>query len=337
MSEDKSIQPIMVTEIPGKGRGLVAARDLKIGELIFYEKALMTVDMVYENDKLSNETIDSMQKKIKQMPEEDKSKFLKLRYDEELNYTLNQTFKYFSISARDSLDGINIYYYNSLIDDCKMLFLTVALMNHSCAPNSAKSMLMSDSGDKCEVRAIRDIPKGDEITIFYLRPAEDVCTHSQMRGILLERFGFSCKCKVCSGEVPHQDDLKRKMLEILEPIFQSTSSLKEPHQMKQADWRRKAFNLEKIVEINQEMYIGSSGAKIKFCKSLAGMAQLAREKDLLKKAMDIFKKMVEDLEFEQMRIEFETFEKSIEGFSKQFKSKKTPKKKEIELFYLPPN
>ena len=139
---------------------LVAARDLKMGELIFYEKAVMTVDMVYENSKLSNETIDSMQKKIKEMSEEEKSQFIKLRYDEELNYNLNQTFKYLSISDRDSLDGINIYYYNSLIDDCKMLFLTVALMNHSCAPNSAKSMLMSDPEEKCELRAIRDIPKG---------------------------------------------------------------------------------------------------------------------------------------------------------------------------------
>merc|ERR1719234_2141300 len=144
--------PVMVTEIPGKGRGLVAARDLKMGELIFYEKAVMTVDMVYENGKLSNETIDSMQKKIKEMSEEEKSQFIKLRYDEELNYNLNQTFKYLSISARDSLDGINIYHYNSLIDDCKMLFLTVALMNHSCAPNSAKSMLMSDPEEKCELR-----------------------------------------------------------------------------------------------------------------------------------------------------------------------------------------
>ena len=329
--------PVMVTEIPGKGRGLVAARDLKMGELIFYEKAVMTVDMLYENGKLSNETIDSMQKKIKEMSEEDKSQFLKLKYDEDLNYNLNQTFKYLSISARDSLDGINIYYYNSLIDDCKMLFLTVALMNHSCAPNSAKSMLTSDSEEKCELRAIRDIPKGEEITIFYLRPAEGVCTISQIRGILLERFGFSCKCKVCSGEVPHQDDLKRKVLEILQPTYPSiVPRPKNPYRMSQAEWGKMALDMEKVVDSDEEIYIGSYEAKSKSCTSLAGMAQLAREKDLLRKAMDVFKKLAEDSGFEKMRMEFETLETSIERYSKQFKSKKSPKRKEIDHFYQIP-
>ena len=33
--------PVMVTEIPGKGRGLVAAKDIKIGELIFTDKPLI--------------------------------------------------------------------------------------------------------------------------------------------------------------------------------------------------------------------------------------------------------------------------------------------------------
>ena len=30
--------PVMVTEVPGKGQGLVAARDIKMGELIFTDK-----------------------------------------------------------------------------------------------------------------------------------------------------------------------------------------------------------------------------------------------------------------------------------------------------------
>ena len=36
--------PVMVTEIPGKGRGLVAARDIEIGELIFIDKPVVTVN-----------------------------------------------------------------------------------------------------------------------------------------------------------------------------------------------------------------------------------------------------------------------------------------------------
>ena len=40
--------PVMVTDIPGKGRGLVAAREIKIGELIFVDKPVITVDSDFE-------------------------------------------------------------------------------------------------------------------------------------------------------------------------------------------------------------------------------------------------------------------------------------------------
>ena len=33
--------PVMVTEFPGKGRGLVAARDIEKGELIFTDKSVI--------------------------------------------------------------------------------------------------------------------------------------------------------------------------------------------------------------------------------------------------------------------------------------------------------
>jgi len=52
--------------------------------------------------------------------------------------------------------------------------------------------------------------------------------------------------------------------------------------------------------------------------------------------MDVFKKLAEDSGFEKMRMEFETLETSIERYSKQFKSKKSPKRKEIDHFYQIP-
>ena len=36
--------PVMVTEFEGKGRGLVAAKDIKMGELIFIDKPLIKVN-----------------------------------------------------------------------------------------------------------------------------------------------------------------------------------------------------------------------------------------------------------------------------------------------------
>ena len=37
--------PVMVTEVQGKGRGLVAARDIKKGELIFIDKPVIKLAM----------------------------------------------------------------------------------------------------------------------------------------------------------------------------------------------------------------------------------------------------------------------------------------------------
>ena len=38
-----SCVPVMVTEIPGKGRGLVAARYIKMGEQIFVDKPVIKI------------------------------------------------------------------------------------------------------------------------------------------------------------------------------------------------------------------------------------------------------------------------------------------------------
>ena len=41
--------PVMVTEIEGKGRGLVAAKDIKMGELIFKDKPVIKFFTIIED------------------------------------------------------------------------------------------------------------------------------------------------------------------------------------------------------------------------------------------------------------------------------------------------
>merc|ERR1719221_1397167 len=50
--------PVMVTEFPGKGRGLVAARDIKMGELIFKDKPTFKVTL----DNFGLPDLDSLKK-----------------------------------------------------------------------------------------------------------------------------------------------------------------------------------------------------------------------------------------------------------------------------------
>ena len=97
----------------------------------------------------------------------------------------------------------------------------ISLLNHSCAPNAAMGLLDGelnrDQEKRFELRAIKDISKEEEVTIFYPRDHVQpfALFHSCIRGMVQEDFGFDCKCPVCSGEVPNQDDIVRKMVDIV--------------------------------------------------------------------------------------------------------------------------
>ena len=73
--------PVMVTKIPGKGRGLVAAREIKIGELIFVDKPVITVDSDFETGDLNDDmkTYKSILSQSARLPSKAKFQFNSLK------------------------------------------------------------------------------------------------------------------------------------------------------------------------------------------------------------------------------------------------------------------
>ena len=71
------------------------------------------------------------------------------------------------------------------------IWLLPSFMNHSCMPNATRLYI----GDTCIVRAITDIPEGEEILISYFRlplfPKVGDRSHF---------LGFRCDCKLCKFE-----------------------------------------------------------------------------------------------------------------------------------------
>ena len=57
--------PVMVTEIPGKGRGLVAAKNFKKGDLIFTDTASIKIPMDQLGDQAGPSTLESLRKQKK--------------------------------------------------------------------------------------------------------------------------------------------------------------------------------------------------------------------------------------------------------------------------------
>ena len=241
--------PVMVKEYGEKGRGLVAAKAIKMGELILTDKAVV-----------SNDDIDL----------------------ESFGYTL-------------TYDAARLLINQKILKD-------ISLLNHSCAPNAAIGLLDGESNrepeKRFELRAIKDISKEEEVTIFYPRDHVQPIAfiHSHIRGMVQEDFGFDCKCPVCSGEVPNQDDIVRKMADIV-----SNLSSKEEDDMTLLDWTREANGLEAIVDLDKSMYMGSPEGKMARLLSFLFTAVKARNPALIEKAMNEIKELAENLGLEALK------------------------------------
>ena len=151
--------PVMVKEIEGMGQGLVAAKDIKMGELILIDNA------VFSNKDISD------------------------------GYHLTR-------------DAERLIFNQKILKDIYML-------NHSCAPNAEMGLLdiMEKNEDeepekrseqRFELRAVKNISKEDEVTIYYPFPFPFL-PHAVNRASIQEDFGFDCKWVVCLGQVPNQD------------------------------------------------------------------------------------------------------------------------------------
>ena len=78
--------PVLVTEIPGKGRGLVAARDIEMGEEIFKDKPIIRLPSI---EIMCPDASDSLMKQIENLPSEAKSLFYKLEYRKSESFLLD--------------------------------------------------------------------------------------------------------------------------------------------------------------------------------------------------------------------------------------------------------
>lgn len=76
---------------------------------------------------------------------------------------------------------------------------TVALLNHSCAPNAVVVFPSATNNVRCsmEVVALRDIAEGEPVYTSYVDLAAPVSVRQQT---LQERYYFSCECPLCTRD-----------------------------------------------------------------------------------------------------------------------------------------
>lgn len=78
-----------------------------------------------------------------------------------------------------------------------------SLVNHSCVPNMFRLDFWPETGLEAHFYAIRDIKPGEQLTVSYRDPVQDLLQEEHVftrRALIRDFFGFHCLCLRCVGQ-----------------------------------------------------------------------------------------------------------------------------------------
>ncbi|KAF8937276.1 hypothetical protein EDD21DRAFT_375764 [Dissophora ornata] len=164
-------EPIyIVKDVPGKGRGMFATRDIHHGECIISEEPLV---FVVPNLVVTMVSIQAMSKKNK------KSFYALHNVHQNLPTELGIVKTNALPLGQDAVDAA--------------VYRVISRINHSCSPNVRHSW-NSKKRKEC-IYAVREIEEGSEILTCYFDP---LSVRKERKKFLLENFKFDCQCSICA-------------------------------------------------------------------------------------------------------------------------------------------
>ncbi|KAI8710891.1 MYND-type zinc finger protein samB [Fusarium sp. LHS14.1] len=175
MSDTDSLY--LVQDIPGKGRGLVAASKILRGTRILSEAPLIQVPRDVDSKELLRQSISA---KLATLSEDQRQAYFSLQnsYPEdgrELGIARTNALPLGSNAPRGGV------------------FIDASRINHSCKQNAQNTW--NAKLQKLTIHALRDIQEGEEITIMYLPEREG---YEARQRALQASFRFDCSCDLCS-------------------------------------------------------------------------------------------------------------------------------------------
>ncbi|KAJ7725376.1 hypothetical protein B0H16DRAFT_1594758 [Mycena metata] len=160
--------PFVVRDIPGKGKGVIATRDIKQGELLLQESPMFVVPK-----SITGSPAAFIWRLLNNVTQADRD----ATHPEEVALAIFQTN---AVSAAD--DGVGV-------------FPRMARMNHGCASAFNAVYSWRKRERQLFVHALRNIQRGQELLTTY---TETKRSRHERREFLLQRYGFLCTCAVCS-------------------------------------------------------------------------------------------------------------------------------------------
>ena len=192
--------------LPGKGISCIATKDIKKGSLVLREspQLFLTDQMVEDLDNLEKNVIES----FLGMSRENRKKYMRLHniyrkrenWSEEMKNDLQERAAKLAknemvvsnLSMEKALKVWGIYKTNTFTNG---VYLKMSRFNHSCQPNT--ELFWNQETDTQDVRALRKIKQGEEITHCYTSLYDGMWSRDERRIKLKSDYNFDCNCEGC--------------------------------------------------------------------------------------------------------------------------------------------
>ena len=190
-----------IVDLPNKGKGVVADIDMKAGSLLLAEPALIKLPPAEQNKRKKYRKI--IIELVQALGQEEKRSFF------DLANTYPDMSPYLAIVKTNAMP------LGSGSDKCG-IFPQASRFNHSCVSNAGYSWC--EKKDVENIILLKDVVKGDEITVSYLGDEQWMLSRSERQHHLKNNVGFECACNLCSADedTVQASDKRRQELKQLE-------------------------------------------------------------------------------------------------------------------------
>lgn len=180
-------------DLPGKGKGLIAIENISKGTRIVSEEPIITVPRREPNGKRLRKRVC---RQVDSLSEHQRQAFLSMH---NIHTYGNAAERYVGIVRTNGLPIRN--------DGSEAgIFFEACRINHACDNNAQKNW--NENTRRHTVHALRDIKKGEEITIYYLGAHKNRATRQQE---LQSKFGFTCSCRLCSLPADQNEESDKRL------------------------------------------------------------------------------------------------------------------------------
>ncbi|KAI0284005.1 hypothetical protein BGY98DRAFT_1093641 [Russula aff. rugulosa BPL654] len=174
-----------VRDLPGRGKGMIAVRDIRRGELLIRERPLMVVP--YSINTSPSQFIWEL---VQQLTPDQVASFHNLSH---VNLPEN-----LSPDSEEFLKELQlaIFETNAVAAGSNVgLFPRMARLNHGCSGAFNSVYSWREREGALVVHALKDIREGDELLTVYFGTRQ---TRDKRRHYLMQNYGFHCMCTYCT-------------------------------------------------------------------------------------------------------------------------------------------